>query len=159
MKNSQRVAEGDKVVMRGQSMAGTLVQIDRHLAVVDFEGLEVKIPLNFLEKYGLYDTQVPFVTKKKKQVNVVLDIDSFTSFSSEIDLHGMSVYEALTSVSKWLDEALLAGHKRIKVIHGKGTGTLRRAVREYLSTHEHVSCILGHHPYLGGEGVTWLELS
>jgi DNA mismatch repair protein MutS2 len=67
----------------------------------------------------------------------------------EIKLLGLTVDEALPAVDKFLDDAVLAGHAEVRVIHGHGTGRLRDAVRGYLVSHVHVS---SHRPGRAGEG-------
>src|SRR5207237_10927624 len=77
----------------------------------------------------------------------------------ELDLRGLTVDEALLLIDQRLDEAARAGVRELRIIHGKGTGTLRRAVRDMLSKH---ALVLGHEgapPRGGGEGVTVVELA
>lgn len=69
----------------------------------------------------------------------------------ELDLRGLNVEEALDRVDKYLDDAFIAGLHEVTLIHGKGTGTLRRAISEHLRRHEHVESFrLGKY----GEGET-----
>ncbi len=77
-----------------------------------------------------------------------------TSMSHELHIRGLTVDEAVERVEKYLDDALLAGLERVRLIHGKGTGTLRRAVGEYLAGHPHVSGFETADPRDGGTGVT-----
>lgn len=80
------------------------------------------------------------------------------AISREVHLRGMLVDEALNELEKYLDDAYLAGLTPVYVVHGKGTGTLRTAVRQYLSDHPWV---LGFRPaeaYEGGLGATVVEL-
>jgi DNA-nicking Smr family endonuclease len=53
----------------------------------------------------------------------------------EIDLHGLTVDEAIPKMDDFLDKALQPGHLRVWVIHGKGSGVLRQEVKRYLSKH------------------------
>ncbi|PKM79987.1 MAG: endonuclease MutS2 [Firmicutes bacterium HGW-Firmicutes-14] len=77
---------------------------------------------------------------------------------TEIDLRGLTVDETIEAVEKYLDDAYLAGLPKVYLIHGKGTGALRRAVKELLSGHRYVkthrSGVYGE----GGTGVTVVEL-
>ncbi len=77
--------------------------------------------------------------------------------SGEIDLRGQRVDEAVQRVDEWLNDVALDWVSPIRIIHGKGTGALRRAVREYLGDHPLVlSATPGEGP--GGDGVTVVEL-
>ena len=58
---------------------------------------------------------------------------------SRVDLRGMTKEEALMTLDKYIDDALLAAIPEITIIHGKGTGTLRQAVEEYLKSNQNIS--------------------
>ena len=77
----------------------------------------------------------------------------------ELDLRGLTVDEALLLIDQRLDEAARAGVRELRIIHGKGTGTLRRAVRDMLSKHALVEGHAGAPPRGGGDGVTVVELA
>ena len=77
--------------------------------------------------------------------------------AAEMDLRGRRVDEALGFLEGWLNDAALAGSGQLRVIHGKGTGALRSAVREYLEGHPLVAAAAGGEGP-GGEGVTVVEL-
>lgn len=79
-------------------------------------------------------------------------------FSTELDMRGMLVEEALETLEKYLDDALLSGIPRVNVIHGKGTGALRKAVGEYLASHPRVSAYRLGGAGEGGDGATVVEL-
>lgn len=78
--------------------------------------------------------------------------------SPEISLRGMLVDEALYVLEKYLDDALLAGLERVLVVHGKGTGALRRAVHDYVQHHPHVTNWYIAEQSAGGYGATVVEL-
>lgn len=79
--------------------------------------------------------------------------------STEVDLRGLTVEEALEKVDKYLDDAILAGAPQVRIIHGKGTGALRKAVTDFLRGHRHVASYrlggLGE----GGDGVTVAKIA
>lgn len=77
---------------------------------------------------------------------------------SEIDLRGMTVDDALIEVDRYLDDAVLAGLPSVRIIHGKGTGALRRAIRDMLETHHHVASYRDGEASEGGTGVTIASL-
>ena len=80
------------------------------------------------------------------------------NISTEIMLLGKTVDEAVSELEKYLDDAYLAGIKQVRVVHGKGSGALRRGVTEYLRTNPHVSSFrLGMYGE-GDSGVTIVEL-
>ncbi|MEO8456519.1 MAG: endonuclease MutS2 [Chloroflexota bacterium] len=79
--------------------------------------------------------------------------------SPEIDLRGMTVDEALPLVDQRIDDAARAGVGEIRIIHGKGTGTLRQAVRQMLRKHALVRTSAAAESRAGGDGVTVVEIA
>jgi DNA mismatch repair protein MutS2 len=78
--------------------------------------------------------------------------------SPELMLRGERVEDALERLATYLDEALLAGLDTVRIVHGSGTGALRRAVREALAEHPRVRAVRGGRRDEGGEGATVAEL-
>jgi len=85
-------------------------------------------------------------------------VTTLAPVSPELDLRGLPVDEALLLIDQRLDEAMRAGVSELRIIHGKGTGTLRRAVREMLSRHTLVRSHATAAPRAGGDGVTVVEM-
>ena len=77
----------------------------------------------------------------------------------ELDLHRMTVDEALPKLERFLHTAFQAGLYQVWIVHGKGTGTLRREVGRYISDHPLVKSYGSADKYHGGIGVTEVELS
>jgi DNA mismatch repair protein MutS2 len=78
--------------------------------------------------------------------------------SRELNLIGRRVDEALDALDRYLDAARVAGHEEIRVVHGHGSGRLRRAVREFLDGHAHVRGQRPGRDYEGGDGATVVRL-
>ena len=78
--------------------------------------------------------------------------------SEEIDLHGLTVEEAIPRVDKFLNKAYRARVPRVWVIHGKGTGALRSELRTYLNRHPLVSRCSTADANRGGAGCTQVEI-
>lgn len=77
---------------------------------------------------------------------------------AEIDLRGARAEEAVDRVEKFLDSAFNSGRERLRIIHGKGTGALREAIREYLAISPYVETFEGAEDREGGSGVTIVTL-
>lgn len=76
----------------------------------------------------------------------------------ELDLRGERYEDALLKVEKYIDDALLAGYPRVSIIHGKGTGALRKGVQEYVKNHRSVKKARYGEASEGGTGITVIEL-
>lgn len=77
----------------------------------------------------------------------------------ELDLHRLTVEEALSKLEQFLYEAYCAGVTAVRINHGKGTGTLRASVRAWLSRQQSVKSFRPGMPWEGGDGVTIAELA
>src|SRR2546423_935901 len=86
------------------------------------------------------------------------DSDSKFKTNSELNLIGKTTDEAVELVDKFLDDAFLNGHTEVRIIHGHGTGALRRAITEFLADHPHVARFGAAPQDQGGSGATIVEL-
>ncbi|MBD7913664.1 endonuclease MutS2 [Clostridium sp. Sa3CUN1] len=108
--------------------------------------MKINVKLKDLRKLNNKTTKKE---KKKRELNLNLK-----SVDSRIDLRGMDSEEACYKVDKYLDEAYIANLGEVTIVHGKGTGVLRKAINDMLKRHPHVkSYRLGEYGE-GGDGVT-----
>jgi len=77
---------------------------------------------------------------------------------SELNVIGQTTDEAVDAVDKFLDEASLASLSQVRIVHGHGTGALRRAIASLLGDHPHVARFVAAPPDQGGTGATLVEL-
>ncbi len=115
---------------------------------------------------GAFRVAVP-----KKSIKVVSDEESRPSVrvrvvevsdqevSESLYLLGLRVEEAIPLLDKFIDRAILAGKREVKIVHGLGTGRLKNAVRDFLANHEAVEALREGAPFEGGAGVTIVTLS
>ena len=113
--------------------------------------MKINVKLKDLRKVKTNKKEVK--AKQKKELNLRLK-----SVSSSVDLRGMDSEEACYTTDKYLDEAYLAGLGEVTVIHGNGTGILRKSINDMLRRHPHVKGYrLGQYGE-GGTGVTMVQL-
>jgi DNA mismatch repair protein MutS2 len=79
------------------------------------------------------------------------------SFKQDIDVRGMRGDEALQAVTYFIDDAILVGMDRVRILHGTGTGILRTLIRQYLSTVPSISHYADEHVQFGGAGITVVD--
>ena len=154
-----QLCRGDIVKIQGQERLGEVVQLDHKRATVAFDTVKVNVPCNQLERVMVKNAHPRAVSTPAVTRVMNIDTQDYFYFNTAIDLHGMSASVALKAVERWIDRAALLGHKHLKIIHGKGTGTLRQAVRDYLQHHEQVKeMVQDSLLYRGGTGVTGVVL-
>ena len=101
----------------------------------------------------------PYTPKKLNRTSKgKIAMSKSLSVSPEINLLGKTVDEAVSELDKYLDDALLSHLNTVRIVHGKGTGALRKGIHEYLRRQKHVkSYRLGEFGE-GDAGVTIVEL-
>ena len=85
-------------------------------------------------------------------------IQKGAGFQSKLDIRGMRLEEALKIVEEFVDHALLTSANNLRIVHGKGNGVLRKAVRMKLKEYNLPMAISHPEPELGGDGVTLVEI-
>ena len=80
------------------------------------------------------------------------------NFKPDIDVRGMRGDEALTAVKYFIDDAILVGSNRVRILHGTGAGILRKLIRQYLNTVPGVITCRDEHVQFGGAGITVVDL-
>lgn len=139
---------GDPVRVRSSGAVGIILALAGEEAEVEIRGRRVSLPISELVlAEGLpISSAKPFMTIPQ-------------SVELEISVRGLSTEEALRHVDFWLDRLLRAGFTRGRIIHGRGTGVLRKNIHEHL---QKLPFVKGFHlapPEEGGDGVTIVELS
>jgi DNA mismatch repair protein MutS2 len=97
-------------------------------------------------------------SKSRPAVRVLFDSAARQAPGREMNLVGCRVDEALPRLDKFLDEAFLADYKTVRLVHGHGTGTLRRAIADFLKGHPHVANYRLADDREGGTAVTQVDL-
>jgi len=153
---------GDKVRLRGhKGMVGEILSINGSRVQIALINSDIQVNTNLAELVAIQNntSHVPKKETVKEKVRLVnIEKASLLDFKPIVDLHGMRVQEALEAVGRLIDRSILNQRYQLKIIHGKGAGVLRKAVKEYLIAHEQVKEVKDAHPNPGGWGVTYAEL-
>lgn len=80
------------------------------------------------------------------------------NFKPTIDIRGQRLDEAIDSVSRFIDDAIMLDMNEVKILHGKGNGILREEIRKYLKITGGVKSFRDEHIQYGGSGITIVEL-
>ena len=146
------VAEGDSVVLKGLDMVGRVLSVseDEGEAEVSLGKVRLRIDTGRLKIVDAPEPDEP--TAVSVSLGPVLA-------SADLDIRGSRADEALAALEQFLDRAMRDGLGSVRIIHGKGTGALRQAVREHLERHPLARSFESEAPNRGGSGVTAVKLS
>ena len=158
---------GDTVRIKGLSTVGKIENISGDMATAVFGGMRTKMRLNRLE-HALPDSASTASADKTEQRKESLTYsisqetrktidDRKANFHQDIDVRGMRGDEALNAVQYFIDDAILVGMPRVRILHGKGNGILRQLIRQYLSSVPNVVHYADEHVQFGGAGITVVD--
>ncbi|MFU8771377.1 MAG: endonuclease MutS2 [Anaerolineales bacterium] len=154
---------GDKVRVRSLNTEGVVTALGEDEAEVQVGNLRVRSRLSELEPKHSQDPAT--INEQKVPRPAVMPttsaprVEPHTSPGMELHLRGLRIDEAMEALENYLDAAYLAGLPFVRIVHGKGTGKLRQAVRAALSMHPQVRSYEPGSDKEGGEGVTVAKLS
>ncbi len=150
------IKPGDTVKIKGQNTPGEVAELSDDKALVVFDSMKLRIKISELVK--LKKTQQK--NKAGKSGGMSFDINTrAASFKPDIDLRSTHVDEALQKLQNHIDDAYLLGVPQIRILHGKGDGILRPAIRDFLRSIPHIGRYRDEHPDRGGAGVTIVDFS
>ena len=142
--------------MRGFSKPVVLRRIDGTSAEIEAGPLRMKVGLD--EITGVEEPRASGIARPPKGSVTLRAQASDEGTGGEINLIGCTVEEATERVDKFLDEAALANRSRVRIIHGHGTGALRKGLAQFLSKHPLVDSQSFEPEERGGKAVTVVEL-
>ena len=146
---------GDTVVIADIDKQGTVLSLPDSSDMVYIQAgiIKTKVPINNLR---LQETPVSVPKAERSKVGV--ESRGLRKVATELDLRGYASDEGITEVDRFIDQALLSGVETVTIIHGKGTGVLRSAVRQYLRSHRSVASFRPGKYGEGEDGVTVVVL-
>ena len=147
-------AVGDRVKVGGLGLEGIVQALHDREAEIDVRGKRLRARIDELRV--LVPAAVGPAQPAKVRVNV--ELQPREGSLTELNVIGCNVDEALSRTEKFLDEALMSELRSVRLIHGYGTGQLRRAIAGFLHDHKFVQSYASAPPEQGGGGVTVVEL-
>lgn len=158
-KAERPLQKGDTVRIKGQTSVGELLDISGKNATVTFGVIKTTVKLERLERAEAPRTsntmQSSSFVSTQTQDNVY---EKKLQFKQDIDVRGMRGDEAIQAVTYFIDDAILLGVSRVRILHGTGNGILRTLIRDYLRTVPGVSHFQDEHVQFGGAGITVVDL-
>ena len=163
--NLSPLKPGDCVRIKGTNSIGEIEAIQGKQVTVIFGGLRSKVKLEQLERSekskaasnDTADKHAHLAIQTSKVTRSTIE-DRKQNFHQDLDVRGMRGDEALDTVMHFLDDAILVGLSRVRILHGTGTGILRQLIRQYLNTVPNVVRAKDEHVQFGGAGITVVDL-
>lgn len=172
------IAVGDSVRIRGAKSEGKVESLSGKMATVIFGDMRTKLPVSRLQLLAAPSEPAEGDAKAEtssqptkmdvlreglqsyKMSHMTQDTidDHRKNFKQDLDVRGMRGDEALQAVQYFIDDAILVGMPRVRILHGKGNGILRQLIRQYLSAEPNVTHVRDEHVQFGGAGITVVDL-
>jgi len=161
----ETVAEGPlqigdtvRVLSFGQNAELLGLSADRSEAEVQMGSMRFRVSVDNIER--LSKRQASMQDRTQFQPAVVLPrYEDLPEVATQLDIRGTRVEQALEELDSYLNDAVMSGMSTVRIVHGKGTGALRSAIREQLAHHPLVKSFTSPPPQEGGDGVTIVKLS
>ena len=152
------IAIGENVKIKGQTSVGQVMEISGKNATVAFGSIKTTVKIDRLERAN-HTPKTEGIAKSTFVSSQTHDqmYEKKLSFKQDIDVRGMRGDEALQAVTYFIDDAILVGMDRVRILHGTGTGILRTLIRQYLATVPGVSHYSDEHVQFGGAGITVVD--
>jgi len=139
---------GDVVELRESKIRGELITLQGNRARIRSGGMTFEVPAEQVRK-----------SHEKQEKTLRVRIDTSPAALAELNLLGLRVHEALPRLEEFLDRAVLNHQNSVRIVHGMGTGALRRAVREFLANSPYCASYGEASRAEGGGGATIVELA
>ncbi len=152
----EQLVAGARILVKGFKQPVVFRRQQGETAEIEAGPMRMKIPLP--EIIGIESPQ-PTATPAAQRRGISVHVQASADLAAEeINVIGCTVEEATARVDKFLDEAALAGKPSVRIIHGHGTGALRRGLADFLASHPLVEKIHAEAEDRGGSAVTVAEL-
>lgn len=153
---------GERVTVSTLNAEGVVTALGESDAEVQIGTIRVRARISELVRRNaeaVSNEQKAEGRKQKAEASSTVNRPSSSSPGMEVDLRGLMAEDALDKMERYLEQAYLSGLPWVRIIHGKGTGKLRQAVREALKGHAYVKSFEEGGHTEGGEGVTVAKLN
>ncbi len=145
-----------RVLSFGQNAEVLGLSADRSEADVQMGALRIRVSVDNLERVS---KRKAAAEERTQPAVVVPRYEDRPEVALQLDMRGWRVEDALEELETYLNDAALSGMSSVRIVHGKGTGALRSAVRQQLAHHPLVKSYTSAPPNEGGDGVTIVKLS
>ena len=149
---------GEKVRVKDNGMVGEVSKVSNKAVTVIIGAITSKMPLDRVERITSNEFKSAVRTVRNNAPTTTVQDTSMMerklNFKTELDIRGARVSEALETVMKYIDDAIMLSVPSVRIIHGKGTGALREEIQKFVRTTPGVASVKDEHIQYGGTGVT-----
>jgi DNA mismatch repair protein MutS2 len=165
--SNRPLQKGDSVRIKGLNTVGVIENIQGKQVTVIFGDVRTKMKMEQLERSDKAKPAADPTNAANKYAHLAVQTSKVTratmedrkqNFHQDIDVRGMRGDEAVDTVLHFIDDAILMGMSRVRILHGTGTGVLRQLIRQYLATIPNVSHFRDEHVQFGGAGITVVDI-
>jgi len=156
-----QIGDSVRVLSFGQNAELVSLSADRSEAEVQMGALRFRVGVDNIERLSKRKaaSEERRSSYAERPQLIRTDIEEREPVDLQLDMRGWRVEDALSELDTYLNDAALSGVGSVRILHGKGTGALRQAVREQLLHHPLVKSFISAPPKEGGDGVTVVTLS
>jgi DNA mismatch repair protein MutS2 len=151
-----QIGDTVRVLSFGQNAELLGLSADHSEAEVQMGALRFRVNVNNIERLS---KRKAAATGRERPDIILPKMEDRPSVETQLDIRGWRVEDALEELDTYLNDAAMYGMASVRIIHGKGTGALRTAIREQLVHHPLVKSFTSASPQEGGDGVTVIKLS
>lgn len=151
----QTALPGKWVYIPSLRQKGSIISVSGNDVTLQVGLLKTNLPM---DKVILTDERPADNTPKTGRRRAARELAKMADFKSEIDVRGKTIEEAILDLDKYIDDAVIANMRQVRIIHGKGTGALRKGLLEYFDRHPSVRAHEMAALSDGGSGATVLFL-
>ncbi len=154
IKQVKKLVVGDWVKTTDTGREGQVLSISKDKIEIGFGELVKKINIDEIEKIKKEPSE------KIKKTSLRMDLNErMANFNAELNIIGLRGDEAIAEVLRFVDEAIMLGHDKIRIVHGRGSGILKRLVRSELKKINSIKNISSEAEEFGGDAITVIQLS
>jgi DNA mismatch repair protein MutS2 len=154
-----RIGDTVRVHSFGQNAELISLSPDHSEAEVKMGALRFRVSVDNIERLSKRQAESQEKAQPQQPAVVLPSYEDRPEVALQLDMRGWRVEDALAELDTYLNDAIMSGLATVRIVHGKGTGALRQAVRERLAHHSLVKSYTSAPPQEGGDGVTVIKFS
>ena len=154
---------GSKVKVEGSALAGEVIKIEKEWVTISVGEISSRVKRKDIKVISNKEFGSVAAVQRAVRSGYSVNVDENIrrrklEFKTEIDIRGQRLEEAVATISRFIDDAVMVGAPQVRILHGKGTGVLREELRKFLKTNPSVVSCQDEDVRFGGAGITIVNL-